>query len=609
MANTSVNLSSLDFDSNKQDFIDFLLNQSIFKDYNFEGSNINVLLDILSYNTFKNAFFLNMVASEMFLDSAQKLDSIVSHAKELNYVPRSAKSSLATVSFSIDTSGIISPFIVPKGTMFSGSNANGNYTFTTREQYSFASTNSTYQIANLDIYEGAFINDTYLVDYSIEDQRFVLSNPNIDTDSLTITIQESSVNTSFLKVNSLFGLSNTSDIFFLQAAENGQYEVVFGDGLFGRKPDNLGIIFANYRVASGPTSDGISNFTCLDDLGTLNGGSGIISIIDTTVESGLGSLQESKESIKFSAPRFYATQQRAVASDDYESLILDNFGGEISDVKTYGGELLNPPQYGRVVICLKPASGLIASDTIKNNITNYMKNYVSLPTRTLMSDPDYFYCQIITDIDYNPTQTTNLSTQIYNNVIEAIDQFNDNNLGTFGKSFKYSRFINAIDEADAAIISNDTRVKLIKKLAPLLDYATSYTIEFNNQIKQAESDPSVGFIAGSAFFAEPSITSSAFTFRDSNGVTYPYSYIRDDNFGNLVVYIINNNQFVIVKSNIGTVDYDTGIVTINKLLVSDYSTAISIYAETEDPNFLADKTKILIIDPNDVTITLNQVVE
>jgi hypothetical protein len=607
MANNSVSLASLDFNTLKQQFKDYLSSQTVFKDFNFDDSNINVLLDVMSYNSYLNSFYLNMVASEMFIDSAQKLDSVVSHAKELNYLPQSARSSRATVTFTASTIGIPSPFSIPKGTLFSGINSNGSFTFTTDQTYNFTSPNTTFTCSGVNIYEGQYVTDTFIIDYSQEQQKFVLSNPSIDLSSLTVTVTESGVNSAFTSTSTLYGLSSTSDVYFAQAAQNGQYEVVFGDNLFGRYPNNLALVTCNYRVSKGALADGITSFVITQDLGAINGGTAALSTITVTSSSAGGALQETIESIRFSAPRYFATQQRAVASDDYSALILDNFGGVIKDVAVYGGENLPQKQYGRVVVALQPSSGTVAPDYVKGEVSNFLLNYVSLPTRVIVSDPEYLYCSVETNIQYDQTKTLLLPEDIKGRVINSITAYSNDNLQKFNSDFRYSKFITAIDNADVSITSNQTSVKIIKKLTPLLNYATSYVIDFNNPC-EVEQTGAAGYQKGPRFYDEPVITSSPFTYVDSNDVQYPLSYIRDDNYGQLVVYTFINDIFTVLNDAIGTVNYTTGVVVLTNLKTSAYNNYISLYAVPQNKDIIVNKDKILIIDPADITVITTQTV-
>jgi hypothetical protein len=609
MANSSLTLTSLDFNTLKQNFVSYLQSNSAFKDFNFQGSNINTLLDLMSYNSYLNAFYLNMVASEMFMDSAQKLNSVVSHAKELNYVPRSAKSSEATVSFTINTSGISNPFVIPKGTQFSGTNSNGTFTYTTDTAHTYVSASNIYNVANLTIYEGSYFNDSFVIDYANPVQSFILSNQNIDTDSLVVTVYENNgaTNTVFTAVENLFNLNSNSNVYFLQGAQNGLYEIVFGDGLFGRIPYNGSIVNASYRVTSGTDGDGISSFTLLQNLSEYNGGgigSVVASLATATTPSAGSSNAQSIESIRFEAPRYFATQQRAVSSDDYSSLVLSNFN-TIEAVNVYGGEQLNPKQYGTVAVCLKPAGGTIAPDYLKNEIVNYLTNYIALPNKVVITDPSYIYCAVNTNIQYSANSTTLSVSELNTLTSTSIFNYSANNLGVFGANFRYSKFGAAIDATDPSFLSNETEIQIIKRISPLLNYPTTYTLYFNNAAYQYTSNSLIGYTQTNPFYEDPVITSSSFTYIDSStNITYDNCYIRDDNFGNLVVYTDINNQFVILNSALGTVDYANGIVSINNLLTSSYGNYISIYMKPEVNDITVSRENILLIDLNDVSITL-----
>lgn len=613
MANTTLDLTSVDFDTLKQSFKTYLTSQTIFKDYNFDGSNMSTLLDVMSYNSYLNSFYLNMVASEMFLDSAQKLDSVVSHAKELNYIPQSAKSAVAVVNFTANTDGVANPFVIPKGSIFSGENANGVFNFVTQEIQSYTSANSTYAINGLYLYQGFYNNDSFIVDYTQPSQKYILTNQNIDTSSLTITVSENNgqTNNVFARAETLFNLNSNSSVYFLQAAQNGQYEITFGDGLFGRVPLNGSIVTANYRVTNGPAADGISSFICIQDLATPNGvvGSKVIlstiNAVSNSTFSGVsagGSVQESIDSIRFAAPRYFATQQRAVASDDYSSLVLAKFGGEISDVNVYGGEQLEPKQYGRVVVTVKPNSGTIAPDYLKNEISSYLLDYVALPNRVVMADPDYLYIKIDSTVQYDKTTTTKLPADLLSILKANTIQFSKDHIENFGNDFRYSKFVTHIDNSDPSITSNDTSIKIIKRISPKLNYATTYNIDFNNPSELEELSP--GYTKKNPLSDEPMLTSSAFTYVNAAGIEYPLSYIRDDNFGNLIVYSVIKGVFSILNSSIGSINYTTGYVKINKLVTSAYDNHISIYMVPQNKDILASKDKILLIDLNDVKFNI-----
>lgn len=595
MANNSVNLTSLDFDVLKDTFKTYLQTQSIFKDYDFSGSNMNVLLDILSHNSHLNAFYLNMVASEMFLDSAQKLDTVVSHAKELNYTPRSSTSAVANISFTAVTNGISLPFTIPEGTLFSGTNSNGTFNFTTRTETTYTSPNNVYSVDNLQIYEGLYVNNSFVMDRTNETLRFVLTNENIDLNSLSVIVYENNLQDEgqYIRAETLFGLTNSSNVFFVQACENGRYEILFGDGFLGYRPTNESLIVAKYMVTSGADADGISEFSISSDLSADNSGSVIVTNLETVTNSRGGANSESIESIRFYAPRYFATQQRAVASDDYSSLILSKFGGTISDVNVYGGEQLEPKQYGRVVICLKSNSGEIVPNFIKSEIKNYMLDYVSLPTRVIITDPDIYYIKIDSEVQYNKSITTKLPNSIINLIRESIVSYNTENLGAFEEDFRYSKFTTVIDNSDESITSNNTEVSIIKRLTPKANTPTSYNIEFGNVPYYDSSD------------TDPSLTSSYFTYVDSDGVHHTLCQLKDIQ-GTIVIFKYINGIYTEINSNIGTLNYETGTVNLVRLHVSDYSNYISLYLKLSEKDIVANKSRILSIDLNDCTISVKE---
>ena len=617
MVNSSLSLSSLDFDTLKQNFKNFLVSNSVFKDYNFNGSNINVLMDLLSYNSYLNSFYLNMTFAEMFLDSAQKYDSIASHSKELNYVPRSAKSSSATINFIANTTGVVGTFDIPEGTLFEGINSNGSFVFITDEQRSFVSSNSQFVVANLDIHEGRSITDTFVINYTQETQLFTLSNPNIDTDSLRIKVIEDNgqTNTLFQRASTLFNLDGTSNVFFIQASHNNQYDIVFGDGIFGRIPQNFSIVQANYRVSSGPSADGISRFTCMQDLGIPNNGAVTLSTI-TIGDSGYsdgGAVQESIEEVRFNAPRYYATQQRAVASDDYGALVKENFGSYIEDTSTYGGELLEPKQYGRVVIALKPLGGTIVPNYIKDEIAAFLKSYASVPTRVILTDPNVFYCAVTSTINYDNTITQLTPADIQSMVYQTILNFSQTNLERFDRDFRYSKFVTAIDDTDLSITSNNTEVKLVKRIAPVVNVENSFIIDFGNsaEFETPFNEPPT---MAQVLAGELALFSSHMVYVDADGNSYPESHIVDDGNGRLNVLTHSLSIPTIVNDNIGTIDYATGIVRVNKLVVASYLNTISFYFKPSDKDIIVTQDKLLIIDSNgygddigqDIQITVNR---
>lgn len=611
--NSPLILSSIDFDTLKQNFKEFLKTQSTFKDYDFDGSNINVLLDVMSYNSFLNAFYLNMVASEMFLDSAQKYDSVISHAKELNYLPRSAKSSIAEVNFSLETTITNGKLNIPKGTRFTGFNANGSYTFTTDQAKVLSSPNSTFVTANLLVYEGDYYKDSFVVDYSIEGQQFILTNKNIDVNSLTLNVVENngSTNTEFKRVSTLFGLNGQSNVYFLQGAQNDSYEIVFGDSLFGRKPQDGAVLNANYRISSGIEADGITILTLQDDLGPINGAQITDSTVELVSSSAGGSEKENIESIRLSAPRYFATQQRAITSDDYKSLVLLNFGGEISDVAVYGGQEIEPKLYGRVIVAVKPTTGTIAPDYVKNKIYNYLQEYIALPNRMVITDPEYTYCRVFSQIQYDPKITNKTASEIQTIVLNAMLNYSSTNLEKFGNDLRYSRLISAIDFSDSSITSNDTDLRIIKRLNPNFNQDTTYTIDVGNVLYYDASILSdnvqhtlLHTSELTSRYAHSTVISSPMTYNANDGRVYELAFFEDDADGLINLYAPVANEIVKIE-NVGSVDYTTGIIKLNNINVAYFDgNYISLYVRSRYKDIFASQNKTILIDPNDVTISV-----
>lgn len=592
-ANTSQNLVSLDFDTVKADLRAYLESQEQFRDYDFDGSNMNVLLELLSYNTNKNSFYLNMVLSEAFMDSAQLRSSITSHAKELNYLPTSYKSAKANITVSFEASGESAPYTIAKGSLFSSIIKNEAFAFTIPETITVSSSNTTYSFTT-DIYEGYYVRDSYIYLTGSETQTFKITNKNVDTDSITVAVYEDGSDTPiiFTKTQTLLGINNNSKIYFIQGTGNGFYEILFGDGIFGRKPKAGSTIVIDYRNSSGIQPNGAALFSLDFDP---TGASEMTDYTVTTVENAAGgAVSQTVESIRKLAPRYFASQQRAVSSDDYASLVLSEFSGIISDAAVYGGETLTPKLYGRVVVAIKPSSSDIAPDYIKEQVSNYLLKYVSIPTRVIIADADYLYTSIESTVQYDKALTEKKPAALKSLILNAIDDYNDLNLGIFGGDFRYSKFIKTIDDADGSIVSNDTVTKIIKRITPLINNKEYYTIYFNNELH-----PGHGHLDD-----ELVLISDNFTYRDDADIDYPVSFLRDDGIGGLIIQTTINGEIVTINTNIGTIDYANGIAYIEGLKVSDYSDYISIKAQQLSKDIIISKDKILLIDASDVIISV-----
>ena len=589
-ANTSINLVNLDFANLKESFKTYLKSQNLFKDYDFEGSNINVLLDVLSYNTYMNSFYLNMVGNEMFLDSAQLRESVISRAKELNYTPRSFKSARATVTLTIQTDGSVASVIMPKGTTFTSRIGSNSFTFSTDENRVISGANSTFVSDEIVIYEGQYVNDTFNVNNSDASQRFVLSNPTIDTDSLTVTVIEDNGTEilTYLRATSLFDKQANSQIFFVQGAENEKYEVLFGDGVLGRKPKDNSVVVCEYRICKGELPNGAFKFA---SDGAISGFSNVA--VSTVSAAAQGAIHESIESVKFNAPRYFTTQERAVTAEDYRNLLILNFP-EINAVSVYGGEEAVPPVFGKVFIAvdLKNVDGI--PDIRKQQYYNFIKPRASLSIDPVFIDPDFMYVSIDSTVRYNLNTTALNSESIKELIISAIKSFNTTYLDDFNTTLRYSSLVRAIDTVDRSILSNDTIIRPIRVVLPDVGVDKSYDIDFAQELENNFADlqkthPSnyISTIESTTFVVQNKLVS-----------------LEDDGKGNITTITLDGTTHTVVNT-VGTVDYKTGKVQLTKLNITSYSgTGIKIFARTKRKDISSLLRTILTIKDEDININI-----
>jgi hypothetical protein len=594
MADSSINYTSLDFESIKSNLKDYLKSQDIFKDYDFEASNMNVLLDILAYNTNLNGFYLNMIGNEMFLDSALLRDSIISHAKELNYLPRSFRSATAVVNLTLTdtTQGSIS---IPRGTAFTGSDGNKSFTFVTAENLLTTSdpdVANKFYANNVTIYEGDYISDSFVVDYQNE-ERFVVSNKNVDTNSIFVVVIEDNGATSltYKFTDSLFDLDSRSQVFFLQPAENESYEVVFGDGVIGRRPKDRSVILIQYRACNGELPNGIQRFSADGAIGTST-----VTDVATVNRASGGSVSESLSSIKFNAPRAFTTQERVVTADDYKSILLRNFS-EINDISAYGGEESVPPLFGKVIVAvdLKTTDKLPPSKS--QEYKNFVKRRSPLSIDPVFVEPEYTYVKVETTVKYNINQTSLTSDDVGALVKSAVQNYNLTNINGFRKTLFYSNLVSTIDFSQLSIVSNDTEVFAIKTLVPEVRTIKNYDIDFGlalrDDIGQKVAEHDSGDIS--------IVKSTPFIFNNET------VFIEDDGEGLLRIMQDIGENHRIVKF-IGTVDYNTGILKIQSLEVQTLiDNKIDFIARTRDRDITAQRKTILSIRDDDISIKVEQV--
>jgi hypothetical protein len=602
-ANSSINLVNLDFDTLKSSLKSYLKSQPQFTDYDFDGSNMSVLLDILTYNTHLNAFYLNMIASEMFLDSAQLRNSVISKAKELNYTPRSARSSRAEINVSFPQSGL-QVFQIPAATRFTGATGNGSFTFVTNQAITIYPSNSQFT-SNVNVYEGFYTSEAFVVDNSIEAQRFVLTNDNIDADSLEIIVSENGgqTNTAFVKAESLYGLNSNSAVYFLQATEDTRYEVVFGDGILGRKPLNDATVIAAYRVTRGSDADGASEFTLDDNLGPANGLGGFVNSTITVVSASFGGANaESIESIRFNAPRHFQTQNRAVTASDFKDLVLNNYT-EVKAVNVFGGETVSTGvEYGKVFVTPVTFSGDPLASFEKQDIENYLRARCTLGITPVVIDPDYLFIIVQTKVKFRQNNTSSTPADIKNIVSNAIQTYDENELTEFDIEFKLSRLDEAINDADASISSNETTVVMRKDVNPDLNTPVYIDVNYRNPIVPGSLSSTKFISAGRVYqYTDFSTLNNTLTVRQLAG-----GKIEVTNSSNAVylkdVTLPGYESYTVA----GTIDYTSGMVTLNQIEVNSFvdSTSLNFFAACQTQDIKATGNDLIQIDLQNLDITV-----
>ena len=581
MANGFLTTTQLDLSSYKTSLKNYLRQQAQFADYDFEGSNMSVLLDVLAYNTYQNALYLNMVGSEMFLDTAQLRESLVSHAKELNYVPRSRTSATITLNVTVPVAaGTPDTLTVPKYFKIQGkdNSGNGTYYFTTNEPTIL--TRASGYTAEVDFYEG--IESTEVFTYG---RRVIISSEDIDVDSITVFVRnsvEDATQTEWVRANDLFGLTSTDKVFFIQGAEDFKYEITFGNDLVGKALTPGNIVYVQYRISSGAEANGITRFSAVD---SVEGNSAEVALVNATDKTTSGSYQESNESLRFNSAKYFQTQERAITSSDFVSLIKTNFPS-LKNVIAYGGEEESPPRFGKVLISAIPFDGDIVSDPVKSKIQTFAKTRTTLSIDPIVVDPDFIYVDLESVVKYNVSSTTKTSGQIISAVETAIINYASLNLDDFNSDLRFSKLVKAIDDSDFSIISNETKLRLVKRITPDPNIAFTATWTFEN--------PLLDDYTGKRYTTErPVIQSTPFTY---NGFQVT---IEDNGLGQL--FIVGSE---IDSVNCGTVDYATGTVNITSLIVDSYDeNYIKIYALPKNLDIETATNKVLSLEQEDIAIS------
>lgn len=591
-------ITELDFDGIKLALKNFLRAQDTFTDYDFDGSGLSILLDTLSFNTHYLAYYLNAIANEMFMDSASLRSSVVSIAKQLGYTPVSRHAATATVNLVIRPSISNPPakITIDKFTAFGTVVDGTSYTFLTNQAYSgdLDVTSNTYTVDNVELKEGQGFTFQYTVDLQNSNQRFVIPNSNVDTTTLTVRVQASSTNTAvtvFNLADDVNGIDNTSNVYFLQETEDGQYEVYFGDGVIGSALADQNIVILQYIACNADTPNGATTFTAVSAVG------GFTNVSVTTTDNAFGGEErQSTDSIKFEAPKNYQAQNRAVTAQDYATILKRDYPNADS-LAIWGGEDNDPPTYGKVFISLKPKSGFVITEATKQAIiTDILKPMNVVTVIPEIIDPDYIFVEVNSVVKFDTAKTTLTGDAIKALVLNTINNYNDTDISKFDSYFRFSVLSRDIDNTETSITNNLTTIKAQKRFVPTLDVFQNITLSFNTN-----NAITPGTITSSKFVVTQDNTySQAFQAGDVFG-------FDDDGIGNVRVYKQSGSTKVVVKPIAGSINYATGTISITNFLphsVVDPSGIIKVSAVPVSNDVITVRNNIIVIDPIDVTVTM-----
>jgi len=596
MASNKLTVSDLDFDNVKSNLKTFLQSQSEFQDYDFEGSGFAVLLDLLAYNTHYLGFNANMLANEMYLDSADIRKNIVSLAKMLGYTPTSAKAPTANIDITINN-GTGATVTMTKGTVFTSTIGGTSYQFVTNAETTVSPLEGVYKFSSVPIFEGTLTTFKYTVDSTDPDQKFIIPNVNADTTTLKVTVQNSSSDTTtqvYSKATGIVSLTSTSKVYFLQESDDGKFEIYFGDGIVGKSLTDGNIVILEYIVTNKTSANGASSFA----LSGAIGGFSNVSIVTTSNAQG-GSEPQTKESVRFNAPLQYTAQDRAVTTSDYETKILELYPNAQA-VSAWGGEDEETPIYGTVKISIKAASGSTLTNATKLDLVTQLKKFNVASVVPEIVDPETTSILLTSVVKYNSNNTTKTSDTLRSNIITTLTNFNTNNLQKFDEVFRYSKVSKAIDDTDTSILSNITTLKIRKEFTPTLNSSTLYNVYFRNALYNPHSghNSAAGGILESTGFKV-------------DGDTTNEMFLDDDGQGNVRRYYIVSGVRTYANNTQGTINYSTGQVTLNSLNIASISnirgsasTVVELTVKPNSNDVVPVRNQILEIDTANSSITV-----
>ena len=592
---------NLDFDQIKTSIKDYLRSNTNFTDYDFEGSNLSIIIDALAYNTYTTAYNTNMAANECFLDSATLRENVVALARNIGYVPRSRRSARAKISFTVSGLTATSTLTLNSGIVCNGSGDNTNYIFCIPEDITVAVVNGFAEFNNIEIYEGNFVSQNFTVDTSLFNQRYILDNSFIDTSTINVKVkpsESSSATVTYKQIDNIIGITSTSSSYLLQEIEDERYELIFGDNIIGKKLSNGNFITVSYIVSDGKDGNGASEFSFVGNITNQDGGAinpAAISLVTTEENSRDGDDIESISSIKYYAPRIYSSQYRAVTASDYES-VLSYIYPNVESVTAFGGEEMSPPRYGKVFISVKPRNGDFLSDQTKRELIQKLKSFAVAGIVPEFIDLKYLYVELQTSAYYN-TNLTKDSENLKTGISKALTQYSRSiDVNKFGGRFKYSKSVSLIDSVDASITSNITRVLIRRNLIAEISKFAQYELCFGNMFHVQEKSYN--------------IVSTGFTIQGVVGTVYLADESIDRDKGRIFFFTYTEGGTpVVVKKNAGTVDYMHGeilIDTVNILSTVVANNVIEIQAIPHSNDIVGLNDLYVKFDMSNTTINVVQ---
>lgn len=575
---TKLRVTELDFDSLKSNLKTFLQSQTEFTDYDFEGSSLSVLLDLLSYNTHYNAIYANLVANEMFLDSASKRSSVVSLAKHFGYSPRSVVSPRAKVNLTVITTGAPQSLYLPKYAPFTTTIDGNEYTFYNLNSFIVSPISAnTFYYPGIEITEGTPLTYRYTVQNG--QSKFNIPNTNVDTSTLTIEVQNSGSDATSEVFNlagsgDFVSISSKDPVYFLEEIGDGSYQVVFGDGNIGKKLKDGNIVKMSYLVSNGTAANGATSFT----FGSVSAFNLSGFNLTLALKAGGGKDRESIDSIRNNATKFFVTQNRAVTAEDYKNIVVAEYP-ELEAVSAWGGDTTIPPVYGKVYVSAKPTNGTVLTKEIKDKLIKILnrKNVVGITPEFV--DAEYLYITVNTVFYYDPSKTTSASSTIETNINQTIKQFKNSELNNFDSIFRVSRLSRLIDYTDKSILNSNTNISVYKILPINTEQRVTYVIDFLNSVQRLRST----------------------AFRIQNDST-DY-FMRDDGDGNIIRFHYNFGKEVIDSTNFGIINYKYGRVTLPSVAFSLLTNNCKLSVDPVESDVDSSQNQIITILDSDITVT------